>query len=749
MKLAWLTPLSDRSDIGAHSRCIVEALPDAVRDGSCVFINDNPLARNYEVSLPSIILTDDLDTNLLDLFDFCVFNIGNNQENHLYINKLSLQKGGIVVVHDIVMQHFVAWLLFESQKSPERYAEIMVHYYGDKALDVLESSRLLQRGRTPRYAPWDSVHSISYPLLEPFLVNAQAIVVHSEFAERVVRKMSDRPVIKLFLPCDKKPSPKIDKASPRQHIDFVSIGHIGRSKFLHLVVSAFSKSDVLRSLAKFTIVGMPNDKQYIFEIEQQVAALDLSANVRFELAVSENKLSEIKSAADVFVNVRFPNTESASGSLTEQMACGRPVIVMNSGCYVEVPDDCVVKINSLDDASDLTTVMEQLVSDAKLRDKIGANAFKYISRRTAASYGEQLVAGLKKLMPVPEGAASNEKRKKIPRSRLRSRPHWILDPRTDTATPEVWVELGPLQCARLLFLVRRDGTPSQDDIDAVAALLRTVEQPLRGHLICRYMMMNALIDKGEIIGIDELDLDVDGFVFAIMLSVSKDDFAKALYRVILGRMEFQDETLAYVLRLNDSANVKHTVDEFLSSEEYRWRRLTSEFTEAVVCTIGAAGDLLTVRADNTPTLASRIKFGASYPDSGRFLVGAWYEPEVDGVWSQGTEAGLQFRATTDAAQNDYLVIALRVAGSEHLGSRKCCVYVNELVRLRVSIDNDDRTLIRIPLEEIDAEEVVSVRISVEKAAKLSEFGGSDTRHLGVYVFEAFFEKSLDPGMTGV
>lgn len=740
MRLAWFTPFSDRSDIGAHSKCIVEALPDSVKQGSCVFINENTKGKSYRTSLASVRLTNHLDHGIFDLFDNTIFNIGNNQENHYFINHYCLNKAGTVVVHDIVMQHFMAWLLFEEKKSPEKYAELMVHYYGDRALDVLESSRLLQKGRTPRYAPWDSVHSISYPLLEPFLANARAVVVHSEFAEKLVSSMTDRPIIRLFLPSDKKPAPDRNRPATNSMIEFVSIGHIGRAKFLHLVISAFSNSELLRLKSKFSIVGMPGDHQYVTELQQQVAALDLSNNIKFELGVSESKLAEIKSYADVFINIRFPNTESASGSLTEQMACGRPVIVLNSGCYVEIPDDCVLKINSLDDSSELLSIMEKLVTDSTLRSHVGLRASEYIGHRTARVYGQKLLDGLKGTAP-----STPKRGRTLPATTGSHAPvaasHWVLDERNGAPTPEVWTGLGPIQCARLMYLVRRDGDPSRSEIDAVAAILRGVDQPLRGNVVVRYLVIRHMLQQDVVIGAHHIDSKFDRYVFALMLCVSRNEFACLLYRFILGRKEFDGEINPYSLRLADLNAVNLIVKEFLASEEFQRRNVSNDFFDILNETILSVSDVVIIQSDSTPTFPDRVRFGLQHQDSHKFLVGQWYEPENDGIWSKGTDAGIRFRAATNAAADDHLVLALRIAGSEFLGQRICRVFVNEVERLQTFLSDDDRVLIRIPLYDIEAEQIVSVRVSLDRSVQLTEFGGSDSRHLGVFLFEAFVERS--------
>ena len=65
--------------------------------------------------------------------------------------------------------------------------------------------------------------------------------------------------------------------------------------------------------------------------------MGLKEIVRFETGVSDARLVELAGDADLFINLRKPNTEGSSASLVEQLDTGRPVVVLDSGCYGEVP----------------------------------------------------------------------------------------------------------------------------------------------------------------------------------------------------------------------------------------------------------------------------------------------------------------------------------------------------------------------------------------------------------------------------
>ena len=78
--------------------------------------------------------------------------------------------------------------------------------------------------------------------------------------------------------------------------------------------------------------------------------------------------------ADIISCLREPVLEGASASAIEGMKSGRPIIVVNSGFYADLPDDFVFKIPTPVEISSLKATLERLVSDEELRRNTGAKA---------------------------------------------------------------------------------------------------------------------------------------------------------------------------------------------------------------------------------------------------------------------------------------------------------------------------------------------------------------------------------------
>jgi glycosyltransferase involved in cell wall biosynthesis len=81
--------------------------------------------------------------------------------------------------------------------------------------------------------------------------------------------------------------------------------------------------------------------------------------------------------ADLCINLRYPNSEICSLSLLEQMAFGKPVLVLNSGIFGEVPENCVVRISLENEKEDIARKLEQLIDCGF--EKTGWNAEAFVN----------------------------------------------------------------------------------------------------------------------------------------------------------------------------------------------------------------------------------------------------------------------------------------------------------------------------------------------------------------------------------
>jgi len=761
ISIAWVTPYGKRSDVGAFSRNILIELAAAVgKLGGSVTIFVNVNGPTYWTNLPVVQLSgNEQDRELLSSFDFVFFNIGNNSANHRYINWLAVSVPGIAVVHDMVMQHFLAEEIFEKFQAKDFYARLVGKYYGDAGLDTVGRSQICSEEFHPVYAPWDTPHVASMPLLEPFIECAAAVVVHSAYAEQYVASRHAGPILRLALPWDQKPSLSAQNLEEwraatidRAICHVVCFGYIGRAKCLDLVIAAFAESALLRDKARLTIAGYPGDRDYAEELSRMVEAGGLGQLVEFEYSVSDERLLKLKQQADLFVNLRFPNTESASGSMVEQMNAGKPVLVFPSGCYAEIDRDAAVFVRREDGVHGVVDALEAMVVDPRQRISIGENGRRYGRRIGRSEYVGRLLAFL------GENANLLRDRKKL---RIGQRDAAIPLQLNDVDGP--WMkEL--IDTRRLLTALHRPKyelavSPFQTwDRHALSAFVtiglfgRCADSIFERE--CRFLLARhqrpefyRIIGATRIIWLccQEPDsafraelfrlaaayptLLPDAFV--LLRALGDEVFSRALYVGILGRCP-SDEELKSCIEGFSLQPVELIVRGFLLSDEFKRRGAAPRAIEAFL----AWCDQDHFCAFERQALECEITvwFSSDSPESRGYLGCGWHQPETTHVWSRNAISTLVFTVIEDAASDDLTVaITCRVTGIDLTGPRRLSTACNGSADNVIKITDDEWVnfnleLRRLPSGSEDFVVVFDAGTTINLAAAGND---QETRSLGL------------------
>lgn len=740
-KIAWLTPFGPRSDIGAHSLSIVRAMRCRAAEYDCeVVLFVKPNGASYHAGSPRIVMGQNFDPDLLNLYDLTVLNLGNNQENHAIINETALIRGGLVVVHDIVMQHYIAWQTLQRLRIPRRFADVLCNYYGSRAVEMLARSGLTLKDQVTRYLPWDTEYAFEFPLIEPFLERARAVVVHSEFASETLARLTDAPQLKLFLPSDKKTAPS-PVASPDGKVRFVSIGHFARSKHLHLCLEAFLLSDVLRERATLRIAGGGNaDSDLVRELHEIIREHDLHDIVKLEFNVTEQRIFEIKAAADVFVNVRFPNTESASGSLAEQMACGVPVIVYASGCYREAPDDAVVKIGDLSNSDALRAAMERLVTEPQTRTTIGRTAREFGAHRTADDYAKNFLKFVRDTdLSTPRGApAASSAARSFPwlqrelevfDSPRRAAP-CIFAPE-DRPIYEAIVKLNAETVAQYISLVVFRLSVPPENLEAITAIVAEVEPERRAALVARLAFYNRIFESRAPALLSEFALAADAHPLAVLPRVRPVAFVTLLYLALLGRGPQEREAEMHLPALAQYGSGA-LMRSFAASPEFAKRGTPRQFAESIAALASALDQLEGRGAERTRLVRRGDRLGPA--ELAALLAEGWHECESDGVWSSAPTARLRLRLSSGEERPRRLRARLRVL-STPIGEPQGVTVSRDREGLKyTSVADGEPFFLDIPLDPAGGPFLL-VSLTVDRPVRLADRDPEgDPRSLGVFLY---------------
>ncbi len=376
MRIAWFSPLCLRSGISKYTLSIVNTLSNQAEVDLWTpqkvdnFFLDN--VSVYEATLNKE------NIEKLEEYDIVIYNMGNDITSHYEIYEFYKRKKGILILHDKVMHHFFLEYFVKKIQKPHLYNTLMEHYYGVGGKKIAEES-------FKRNIPvWNTDAVIYFPLFEFCLLNACGIIVHSKETLQMISK-------KTIVPCklinhpfyiynyEYNNKPLLTKKAlniPEDKMILLSSGSIVPSKRIDKVIKVISENNKLKNNLCYLIVGN-DDHEYADNLKLFISKYQLENTIKLIGKVDDHKLHSYIKNADICVNLRFPSTESASGSLIEQLYFKKPVIVSKVGFYDELPDDIVMKIDIKNEEQNLYNVLIDLLKNQHLRETISEKAFKF------------------------------------------------------------------------------------------------------------------------------------------------------------------------------------------------------------------------------------------------------------------------------------------------------------------------------------------------------------------------------------
>lgn len=303
-------------------------------------------------------------------YDIALYQMGDSL-CHEAIYPVLLRYGGVTVLHDHGLHHFVA-----TRTIPRGDFAGYVRELG-YALGVegVELAYRIARGEAghPFYAA---------PLNERVLDRSLGVLVHSRYAADKIRAVRPcLPVAVIPAPIAMPTGPARTRAELGCADDallFVSAGQVISNKQLTLALEAFARLRADHPQARYVVVG--DELKHDLDLPAWLAQRGLRDAVTMTgyLADKADFLAWI-AAADVLVNLRYPTVGETSATALRGLAAGRPVIVSDHGWYAELPDDVCVKAPP-NDGEAVYAAMRWLAGDPARRAEIGRRAAAYAQR---------------------------------------------------------------------------------------------------------------------------------------------------------------------------------------------------------------------------------------------------------------------------------------------------------------------------------------------------------------------------------
>ena len=325
----------------------------------------------------------DVRSNASDA-DVHLYHIGNNQL-HYAIYQQAIERPGVVVLHDAVLQHLFLGSLTETE-----YVNEFVYNYGEWNRD---RARHLWHDRA---ASATDERYFRYPMLKRLAERSRAVIVHNPAAAELVRRSWPAAHI-VLIPHLFDPPPAID---PMAAIEFRRAVAIPLDAFLFGVFGFLRESKrLLQVLQGFAGLRAVNPQVSLL-VAGDIISSDLARACQPWWAtpgvyrvpyLSERDFWIAASAVDACINLRVPAAGETSGIAIRMMGIGKPVLMTDSaentdfpkGTYLPVPQGVAERATVFD-------YMCILAQDRVLSGEIGRLASHHVGREHALAR----VAGL-------------------------------------------------------------------------------------------------------------------------------------------------------------------------------------------------------------------------------------------------------------------------------------------------------------------------------------------------------------------
>ncbi|MGB4768381.1 MAG: glycosyltransferase [Candidatus Saccharimonas sp.] len=274
-------------------------------------------------------------------YDAVFYHIGNS-EYHLQSIANSLYLPGYVVIHD---------------------TNISDAYKVMAEKDVISNQRADLEAEITRTGSFTLSNNLA-----SIITNQIGAIVHSDYALNAVKEISKEiPAERIDLPTATPPL-LLDREYKTLSLGLAGIiADIKGTEVLERLVNNHKHED-----CKFLLFG------YNYSSDSTMKRLKSYDNVSVETNVSDQDFVKKMKQLDIFVNYRMKYQGETSLSTLEAMRQGVVVIVRNVGWYSELPDDVVIKVDSI---QEVERKIADLIKNPTILKDISTRALEYLRQR--------------------------------------------------------------------------------------------------------------------------------------------------------------------------------------------------------------------------------------------------------------------------------------------------------------------------------------------------------------------------------
>lgn len=343
MKINWFSPVSPaQSGISEFSDYVLEEMA-TVADVAIWTQAENWDARVEKYGRVRTFHPDRMPWPLVHEADINFYNIGNNAPFHEGIWKVSRACPGVVILHDVRLHHFFEQIYREHAKDRNTYLRQLGSHYGIDG--ILDGVRLWENQNSIEYM------SGTYPLTPLGLENALGAVVHTKGAFEAVKKLG---IAACYLPLAYRVSnPPRTNFTRKAVYRIIIFGYIESNRRLEQIFEALAGFKD-RNRFHLDICGRLWDKA---RIERALQKFGLNRTVKLHGRVSDSRLQQLLSEADLAINLRFPTMDEASISQLRIWSHSLASIVTRIGWYSQIPENAACFVDPESEIADLRAAL--------------------------------------------------------------------------------------------------------------------------------------------------------------------------------------------------------------------------------------------------------------------------------------------------------------------------------------------------------------------------------------------------------
>lgn len=323
-------------------------------------------------------------------FDEVLYVLGNSE---FHVEQLAMlrRRPGAVLLHD-------ARLTLLYSETYRRRPELLPETFGG-ALHRMYPGRYPAPMGGAQFLPIQEESRFGILMIAEVAQLATRLFVHSSHAADLIElDCGRRPEVIFPIPSPPVAQPPTATGPEPDRPTVTSFGFASLAKCSDVVVDlAGELPDV-----EVVLVGHSGE-DFLDELRQRADELGVGERVVVTGKVDQDEYRDRLARTTVAVQLRLHSNGESSASVAETLAAGIPTVVSDLGTFAEYPDDVVVKVPAGASASDVGTVVAELLADPVRRAALSRAGREHAAAHSYAAAAATMVAVLCDPTPPPRG----------------------------------------------------------------------------------------------------------------------------------------------------------------------------------------------------------------------------------------------------------------------------------------------------------------------------------------------------------